>query len=106
MTQDDQAYSVLRSRFLVSGSLFQTSIQSVMFRTARFPLVLVGVLETCQGRLELQELLRKCLISHLMGDDSSYYIKSFCLVATEPMLGLTTVVLDPGCTTMEELMAK
>lgn len=106
VTQDDQVYSVLRSRFLVLGNLFQTNIQSVMFRTDPFPLILVCVLKTCQGRHELKELLRKCLISHLVGNDSSYYIKSFCLVTTEPMPGLAIILLDPGWTALEELMAK
>lgn len=53
VTQGGQAYSVLRSRFLVLGSLFQTSIQSVMIRTDPFSLFLVDVTEACQGRCEL-----------------------------------------------------
>lgn len=53
VTQGDQVYSVLRSQFLVLGSLFQTSVQSVMIRTDPFSLFLVDVTETCQWKHEL-----------------------------------------------------
>lgn len=105
VTQGDQDYSVLSRRFLVLGSLFQTSVQRVI-RTDPFSLFLVDVTETCQGRCELQEMLKKCFISHVVGNDCSSYVKSFCLVTTEPMMGFTIILLDPGWTALEELMSK
>ena len=51
-------------------------------------------------------MLKKCFISYVVGNDCSSHVKSFCLVTTELMMGLTIILLDPGWTALEELMSK
>jgi len=52
-------------------------------------------------------MLKKCSIfSHVVANDCSSYVKSFCLVANEPVMGLMIILLDSGWTALEELMSK
>lgn len=51
-------------------------------------------------------MLKKCFVSHVVGNDCSFYIKSFCLMTTEVMMGLTIILLDPAWTALKELVSK
>lgn len=51
-------------------------------------------------------MLKKCFISHAVGNDSSSYVKFFCLVTTELMMGWTVILLHPGWAALEELMSR
>lgn len=51
-------------------------------------------------------MLKKCFVSHVVGNDFSFYIKSFCLMTAEVMMGLTIILVDPAWTALEELVSK